>query len=80
MRVTHEFVHHATCPVDGAFDRYEITVEVERLLKVESIIEAIGRLPKTLFQEQMTQTLAHELGAKVTSIGFHSGIKTTCRA
>lgn len=80
MKVTHETTIRATCPVNGAFDTYVATFEANRLIKVEDILEAIKGLPTKLYQEQITQYLAAKLDCRVVTIGYHSGVKTTCSA
>jgi len=78
MRVTHELTFHRQCPVDDALDHYELCVETTRTVKVEDILAAIEALPEKAFQEDITIALAAKLGCRVTTIGYHSGIKTTC--
>jgi len=78
MRVIHELIFLRQCPVDDAQDRYELFVETTRTVKVEDILAAIEALPEKAFQEDITAALAAKLGCRVTTIGYHSGIKTTC--
>ena len=80
MIVTHELTFSRQCPVDSAQDLYELRVETTRTIKVESILAAVAALPKKAFQEEITTTLAAALGCRVTTIGFHKGVKTTCCA
>jgi hypothetical protein len=80
MKVTHELTIHGRCPVDDAIDTYEVAVEAARMVKVEDILGAVAALPQPAFQEDITQTLAAKLGCRVTTIGYHSGVKTTCRS
>jgi hypothetical protein len=71
----------ARCPVDEGNDVYECVVESSRTIKVEDILSAVeGFKAQPIFQEELTETLARQLGATVTTIGFHSGVKTTCTA
>lgn len=80
MRVIHEATFVRRCPVDDAQDRYELRVETTHLVKIEDILAAIEALPEQAFQEEITQNLAAKLGCRVTTIGIHSGIRTTCIA
>ncbi len=78
MKVTHEFTMRAVCPVDGKSDLYAVTVETDRLLKIEDILGEISAAAEEPdFQENITVDLARRLGAHVTTIGVHTGIKTT---
>lgn len=78
MMITHEIKVYGYCPVDGKNDSYDVTISTMRLIKVEDILIAINGLNWPIFQETMTQQLADVLGCRVKSIGYHSGIKTTC--
>ena len=78
MLVTHEVQVYGRCPVDGKSDSYDVTVTTRKLIRVEDIISAIDAIEWPVFQEEMTQQLADKLGCHVRSIGYHSGIKTTC--
>jgi hypothetical protein len=80
MRVTHEMTFARRCPVDDAQDLYELRVETARVVKVEDILAAVAALPERAFQEDITLALAAKLGCAVTTIGHHSGVKTTCQA
>lgn len=80
MLVKHELTVYGTCPVNGARDTYHVIVEANRILQVEAILNAVDALPEKAFQEELTQILASQLEAKITTIGFHSGVKTTCIA
>lgn len=80
MRVTYEMEFSRLCPVNEAIDHYELKVEAARIVKVEDILAAVDALPDKAFQEDITTTLAAKLGCAVTTIGYHSGVKTTCTA
>jgi hypothetical protein len=79
MMITHEVKVYGHCPVDGKNDFYDVTISTMQFLKVEDILLAINGLNWPLFQETMTQQLADVLGCHVRSVGYHSGIKTTCK-
>lgn len=79
MLVKHHLTVTATCPVDLKPDHYEVVVECSCVVKVEDILAAAERLKgRRIFQEALTQELARLLGAKVTTTGYHSGVKTIC--
>lgn len=79
MLVRHSLTITAACPVDGKPDHYEAVVECTRVVKVEDILAAVDRLKaQKIYQEELTQELARVLGAKVTTTGYHSGVKTVC--
>lgn len=79
MLVRHHLTISATCPVDRQPDHYEAVIECSRVLKVEDILAAVERLKgRRIFQEALTQELARAIGAKVTTTGYHSGVKTIC--
>jgi hypothetical protein len=79
MEVKHELIVLARCPVTGQVDEYECIVETTELIYVELILEVTGRYKnRAITQEELTQVLCTELEATVTTIGRHSGVKTTC--
>lgn len=82
MRVTHELQITGVCPVDGTTDVYELTVVcVDRVLPVEWILKAVTHVTQgPVFQEDITQQLADELHADVTTSGCHSSVRTQCEA
>lgn len=79
MIVTHEVRVARRCPVDGATDIYSLAFEANCVVNVERILDAIKDLPSVILQEEMTIALAAATGCRVTSVGWHSGVKTTCR-
>lgn len=79
MLVRHHLTATAKCPADGRIDHYELVVECKRVIEVEKILAEVARVQgQSLYQEEVTQHLAKRLKAKVTTIGFHSGVKTVC--
>lgn len=79
MLVKHHLTITASCPIDQKPDHYEAVIECVRVVKVEDILEAVTALKnRPVFQEELTQELARALGAKVTTTGYHSGVKTVC--
>lgn len=80
MIVLHEMTFARRCPIDDAQDLYELRIETTRVVKVEDILMAVSALPEKALQEDITLALAAKLGCRVTTIGHHSGVKTTCSA
>lgn len=83
MRNTYEYQVRAQCPVNPAdTDLYQFTIESESIIEVEKIIKFFSENggENQVFQEAMTHKCAVTLGAKTTSVGYHSGVKVTCVA
>lgn len=78
MICTYSLTIRCACPVDDLPDVYQVVFESTATIKVEDIIEAVGQFEvRKLFQEDLTASLARTIGCKVTTSGFHSGVKTT---
>lgn len=82
MKNTYSIEVRAQCPVNPSdTDLYVFTIESESLIEVEKIVAFFNQHAKeNIFQEALTQKCAVTLGAKVTSSGYHSGVKVTCVA
>lgn len=83
LKCRYEYEVKAQCPVQATdTDRYDFLIESESLIEVEKIVEFFRANAgnRNVFQEALTQQCAVTLGAKVTSIGWHSGVKVTCEA
>ena len=83
MKCTYEVEVRAQCPVNHSdTDLYAFTIESESLIEVEKIMAFFKAHAgdKNVFQEALTNLCAVTLGAKTTSVGWHSGIKVTCVA
>lgn len=83
MKCKYEIEVQAQCPVNpDDTDLYQFIIESETMIEVEKIAAFFkanaGR--KKTFQESLTQHCAVSLGARVTSIGWHSGVKVICQA
>lgn len=83
MNCTYEVEVRAQCPVNPTdTDLYAFTIRSESLIEVEKIVAFFqahaGK--QNVFQEALTQQCAVTLGARVTSVGWHSGIKVICEA
>jgi hypothetical protein len=79
----YELEVRAQCPVNPSdTDLYAFTIESESLIEVEKILAFVAAHAgkQKVFQELLTQQCAVLLGATVTSVGWHSGIKVTCVA
>lgn len=71
----------AACPVDDKPDVYDVTFESADTIPVERILEAMQPYAeRKAYQEDITAELARELKCHVTSVGYHSGVKTTVQA
>ena len=82
MLNTYRIEVRAVCPVvDGERDLYAVTVESESMIEVETIIAFFKQYgEQKIFQEELTRKAATHLGAKVTTVGSHSGVTVTCVA
>lgn len=83
MKIAYEMEVKAQCPVNpDDTDLYSFCIESESIIAVEKIKEffAENAAKKKVFQEDLTVKCAVTLGAKVTSIGIHSGVKVKCCA
>jgi len=81
MKNVYELQVRAQCPVNTSdTDLYEFRIESEAMIEVEKIVAffADHASEQKTFQETLTQRAAVALGAKVTSVGIHSGVKVTC--
>jgi len=81
MNVKHKLEIVALCPVNGEKDCYKMTVRTKRVIYVEKILKLVDKYKKKkISQEELTHKIARKLGASVTTIGFHSGVKTKVTA
>ena len=83
MKNTYEIQVRAQCPVNPSdTDLYDFTIQSDVIIEVEKIAEFFIKNAGTakVFQEVLTGQCAVALGARVTSTGWHSGIKVTCEA
>lgn len=83
MLVEHTLTVCAKCPVNGLQDVYEVTFRLNRLIKVEELLEKTKEYKNnTLFQEELTQQLANHFECEVESKGSHSMVHTRvlCKA
>lgn len=82
--VEHTFPVYCNCPVDGKEDDYTVTLRLcceslNDIIKVEDLLQFASAFKgKTLFQEQVTAEFHRVFKCKVSTIGFHSGVKTVC--
>lgn len=83
MKNIYEIEVRAQCPVNPTdVDLYQMTIESTQIIEVERITAFIREHAgdERVFQEDLTQKAAVTLGARVTSVGYHSGVKVTCVA
>lgn len=80
MNVQHRFRLHGTCPVDGATDRYVVTVLADRVVTVELILAvALAATVKPIFQEDLTRRIAERLrDVRVRTVCQHGDVRTRC--
>lgn len=82
MKNSYEVEVKAQCPCNPQdTDCYKFTIESESIILVEKIAAFFEQYAgvKETYQEALTQKCAVTLGAKVTSVGWHHGIKVTCQ-
>jgi len=82
MCVTYQCDFKCQCPIDPELvDHYTLLVEAHAIIVVEDLHELLASYAeKTMFQEDITADIASrfvQIG-KVTTSGFHSGVKTVC--
>lgn len=83
MKNSYEIEVRAQCPVNpNDTDLYAFKIESETIIEVEKIAAFFqaNAGATNVFQEALTQQCAVTLGARVTSTGWHSGIKVICVA
>lgn len=83
MKNRYEIEVRARCPVNPVdCDVYAFTIESESIIEAETITAffAANAGKTEVFQETLTQQCAMTLGARVTSVGWHSGVKVTSQA
>jgi len=83
MKAVYEIDVRAQCPVNPRdTDLYAFTIESQSIIEVEKITAffAANAGRAEVFQEVLTQQCAVTLGARVRSVGWHSGIKVVCEA
>lgn len=81
MKNTYEVEVRAQCPCNPEdTDCYHFTIASESIILVEDIAAFFKKFAgrKKIYQEALTQKCAVTLGARVTSVGWHHGIKVTC--
>lgn len=64
------------CPIaHRETDVYQVTVESESMIEVELIVAFFKSYSKKqIYQEELTQRAATALGARVETVGIHSGV------
>jgi len=83
LKNRYEIEVKAQCPVNPTdTDRYEFLIESESIIQVEKIVEFFRENAgkREVFQETLTNHCAVTLGARVTSVGWHSGVRVVCVA
>ena len=83
MKCRYEIEVFAQCPVNPEDrDRYQFALESESIIEVEKIIAFFKTHADKarIFQEALTLQCAVTIGTRVSSVGWHSGVKVTCEA
>jgi hypothetical protein len=83
MKNRYEYEVRAQCPVNANdIDVYLFVIESESIIEVKRIVAFFqaNANNKSVFQEVLTNVCAVNLGAHVTSTGWHSGVKVICQA
>jgi hypothetical protein len=73
----YEITHQADCPNGELKDVYEIMIRSEQTIMVEEIRRTIKAAPPKIYQEDLATFLRSKLGAEITVVGWHHGIKIT---
>ena len=73
----YETHHRSSCPNGALLDAYEITIKSHHVIMVETINEVLASVKDCIFQEDLATVLRSKLGAEITVIGWHHGIKIT---
>lgn len=80
LTCNYEFQAVAICPVDGSHDVYTVTVRTSATRMVEDLLAAVRRCnTEPITQEDFTEKLHRELKEEVSTVGMHSGVRTTVR-
>jgi heterodisulfide reductase subunit C len=80
MIIEHRLLVTGICPVDLKHDVYDCMVRVRRMLPVEEILAAVkDATQKPAYQDDITLALHRTLACEVTTVGEHSGVKTTVK-
>lgn len=81
MKCRYETRLVAACPANGDVDLYFVAVESDAMVPCERILEEVRKLTGVRrYQEDITSVLAEALACRVTTVGYHSGVKTTVEA
>ncbi len=83
MKNTYELEVRAQCPVNkDDIDVYQFTIVSDEIIEVERIAAFVREHAGDThtFQEDLTRLAAVRLGARVRSVGIHSGVKVICEA
>lgn len=76
MLATYTLEIECGCPADGLPDRYLCTIQAQRTIPVEVILDRCRPLYNCrMYQEDIGDRLARELNAYVVLEGLHTGIK-----
>ena len=80
MRCRYELRLRSICPVNDGVDQYEVIIETTQEIRVEDLLDLVEHYRETkATQEEITQRLVKDFDEEVTvtTVGYHSGVKTT---
>ncbi len=82
MICRYEMKLRAVCPIHECLDEYDLTIESSECIFVEKLLEfAAACQTKKETQEQITASFAAQFpNVRVTTVGYHSNVKTTVSA
>lgn len=77
MKIEHTLTITAVCPVDLKSDVYTCVVRTNRIIPIETILEAVAKsTAEPAYQEDLATRLHRVLAVEVELIGWHSGVLT----
>lgn len=63
----------STCPNNGARIEYEVSIETDKVIQVEDIIDAVTLFNRS-FHEEIADQLFREFGGRQTLTADHHGV------
>ena len=73
----YELNHIAKCPNGVLSDSYEITIKSSKTIMVEDILHELEKIESHIYQEDLATKLRSAIGAEISIVGYHHGIKIT---
>ena len=63
----------STCPTNGVRIEYEVSIETDKVIQVEDIIDAVTLFNRS-FHEEIADQLFREFGGRQTLMADHHGV------